>query len=367
MKSTAIASIVEDAFLTILRPSARLSENKTMQSIVLKETFGVDQLQSIQTPTPKVGPQEILVKMEAVALNYVDLLLINGELNPDLSLPFVPASDGAGRVEAVGSHVAEFEPGDRVVTTYIPDWIDGRYTVRNSRFETRPGMGMRPGQLTEYKSFRAHELIKVPSFLSAAEAATLPIAALTAWNALSYSAAKPGDTVLLHGTGGVSIFALQFAKAAGLQVIITSSSDHKLAKAEALGADHRINYRQQPDWVGEVLAATAGEGVDLVVETVGGQNLNRSLDALRLDGHISVVGFLDGQHSSIDLVSLNLKRAQLHGLSVGSRQDFADMLKAIAANQIRPVIDKTFPFNAAQEAFRYLASGKHFGKVVIEF
>lgn len=337
-----------------------------MQSVVLKDGFGIDQLQIISTPIPKVGPQDILVKMQAVALNYLDLLIIQGDLSPDLTFPFIPVSDGAGIVEAVGRDVTEFQPGDRVVTPYLPNWHDGRFTPQKSTFESRPGSGLKPGQLTQYQSFRAHELMRSPALLTAAEAATLPIAALTAWNALAYSHAKPGDVVLLHGTGGVSICALQFAKAAGLSVIITSSSDEKLAKAQALGADHLINYRQQPEWVGEVLAATAGEGADLVVETVGGDNLNQSLEALRFDGHISVVGFLDGMQSPLNLVSLNLKRAKIHGLSVGSRQDFANMNQAISVNAIRPVIDRTFPFAAAQDAFRYLASGQHFGKVVIE-
>lgn len=337
-----------------------------MKSIVLNENFGIDQLQLVASSPPQISSQEILVKLQAASLNYVDLLLIEGELNPNLSFPFIPVSDGAGVVEAVGSDVGEFQPGDRVITTYIPDWIDGRYTPDNSKFATRPGSGSRPGQLTEYNSFRAHELIKQPDFLSSAEAATLPIAALTAWNALSYAQAKPGDTVLLHGTGGVSIFALQFARAAGLEVIITSSSDDKLTKAEALGANHLINYRKHPEWVEGVLAATEGRGVDLIVETVGGQNLSRSLSALRLDGHISVVGFLQGRHSPVDLISLNLKRANIHGLSVGSRQDFADMLKAISVNTIHPVIDNVFPLEAAPDALRYLASGHHFGKVVIE-
>lgn len=367
MKSTAMTGTLTEAIAPIICSDSWSSDRKTMKSVVVKQTSGIDQLQLVETPMPKLTSQEILVKMEAAALNYVDWLLINGELNSDPPCPFIPVSDGAGIVEAVGSQVKGFQPGDRVVTLYIPDWIDGRYTPANSRFESRPGMGMRPGQLTEYKSFRAQELLKLPPFLSTVEAATLPIAALTAWNALSYGRAKLGDMVLLHGTGGVSIFALQFAKAAGLQVIITSSSDEKLEKAEVLGADHLINYRQNREWVGEVLAATAGKGVDLVVETVGGHNLNRSLQALRLDGHISVVGFLNGRQSPIDLVSLNLKRAQLHGLSVGSRQDFADMLTAIAANQIHPVIDRTFPLEATPDAFRYLASGRHFGKVVIEF
>jgi len=338
-----------------------------MQSVVLKDGFGIDQIQTISTPVPKVGPQEILVKMQAVALNYLDLLIIQGDLNPDLTFPFIPVADGAGIVEAVGRDVTEFQPGDRVVTPYLPNWHDGRFTPQKSTFASRPGSGLKPGQLTEYQSFRAYELMRSPALLTAAEAATLPIAALTAWNALAYSQAKPGDVVLLHGTGGVSIFALQFAKAAGLSVIITSSSDEKLAKAQALGADHLINYRQQPEWVGEVLAATAGEGADLVVETVGGDNLNQSLEALRFDGHISIVGFLEGMQSPLNLVSLNLKRAKIHGLSVGSRQDFANMNQAISVNAIRPVIDRTFPFTAAQDAFLYLASGQHFGKVVIEF
>lgn len=209
-------------------------------------------------------------------------------------------------------------------------------------------------------------MIKFPELLSFAEAATLPIAALTAWNALTYAKAKAGDTVLLHGTGGVSIFALQFAKAAGLNVIITSGNDEKLSRAKKLGADCLINYRQTQDWVIDVLDMTNGDGADVIVETVGGSNLNRSLEALRLDGHISVVGFLAGMQSQINLVSLNLKRAKINGLSVGNRQDFADMLKAISANKIKPVIDKSFSLEKTGDAFAYLQSGRHFGKIVIE-
>jgi NADPH:quinone reductase-like Zn-dependent oxidoreductase len=338
-----------------------------MKSVMLKDGFGIDRLQFVSTPFPKLGSQDILVKMQAASLNFVDLLLVEGNLNPDLSLPLIPVSDGAGVVEAIGDEVKAFQPGDRVVTTYIPNWIDGRYTAENSHFSTRPGSGLYPGQLTEYRCFQAHELIRIPAFLSLVEASTLPIAALTAWNALAYGQAKPGDTVLLHGTGGVSIFALQFAKATGLRVIITSSSDKKLAHAQALKADHLINYRSEPEWVTAVFEATSRDGADLIIETVGGQNLNKSLEALRVNGHISIVGFLDSKQSAIDLVTLNLKRAKIHGLSVGSRQDFADMLRAMSANTIRPIIDKIFPFQATPEAFQYLASGQHFGKVVIEF
>ena len=223
-----------------------------------------------------------------------------------------------------------------------------------------------PGQLVEHKTVHRQEIIKLPNSLSLHEAATLPIAGVTAWNALSYPNAKPGDTVLLHGTGGVSIFALQFAKARGARVIITSSRDEKLARACDLGADYGINYATHPDWTDAVRAYTGGQGADVIVETVGGDNLSRSLEALRHSGHIAVVGFLGGRQSPIDLVALNLKRATLHGLSVGSRQDFDDMLRAIDQNGIRPVIDRVFPFDEAAAAFRYVESARHLGKVVIE-
>jgi NADPH:quinone reductase-like Zn-dependent oxidoreductase len=337
-----------------------------MKSVVLKDGFGIDKLTMVDTPSPDVEPGMILVKMKAASLNYVDLLLVKGQLNPNIRSPFIPLSDGAGVVEKVGAGIVDFKPGDHVATTYIPKWIDGRYTPENSQFETRPGSGTSPGQLLEYKVFSHNELIKVPESLSFAEASTLPIAALTAWNALVYGKAKAGDTILLHGTGGVSIFALQFAKALGAKVIITSSDDKKLARARELGADFIINYKKTPEWITDVLAMTDGEGADVVVETVGGSNLNKSLEVLRLDGHISVVGFLDGVQSPINLIALNLKRAKINGLSVGSWQDFADMLKAISANKIRPVIDKTFSMNQTADAFSYLESGGHFGKVAIE-
>jgi NADPH:quinone reductase-like Zn-dependent oxidoreductase len=337
-----------------------------MKAIVLKGGFGIGNLTLTSAPPPEVGPGTILVKMKAASLNYVDLLLVKGQLNPNITPPFIPVSDGSGIVEEVGPDIQGFKPGDHVATTYIPEWTDGRYTQGNSRFETRPGSGTSPGQLVEYKVFRPIELIKVPDGLSFAESSTLPIAAVTAWNALACAKAKAGDTVLLHGTGGVSIFALQFAKAMGATVIITSRDDRKLAKARELGADYQINSKQTPDWISDVFTLTDGEGADIVVETVGGSNLNMSLNALKLEGHISIVGFLGGVESSIHLIAMNLKRATLSGLSVGSTRDFADMLKAIAANKIKPVIDATFSLEQTAEAFSHLESGGHFGKIVIE-
>jgi NADPH:quinone reductase-like Zn-dependent oxidoreductase len=337
-----------------------------MKLVVLKGGFGIGRLTPTDAPEPSVGPGNILVRIKAASLNYVDLLLVKGQLHPNIRPPFIPVSDGSGVVEEVGPGIKDFKPGDHVATTYIPEWNDGRYTPENSRFESRPGSGTSSGQLVEYKVFSKNELIKIPESLSFEEAATLPIAALTAWNALAYGRLKAGDTVLLHGTGGVSVFALQFAKAAGAKVIITSSNDKKLAMARELGADYLINYGQTPNWVSEVFTMTDAQGVDIVVETVGGGNLIKSLEALRLEGHISVVGFLAGIESAINLISLNLKRASISGCSVGSTRDFADMLKAISANRIHPVIDRKFPLEQAAEAFRYLESGKHFGKIVID-
>ncbi|HHP7237882.1 zinc-dependent alcohol dehydrogenase family protein [Longibacter sp.] len=337
-----------------------------MRSLVLEGDFGIDQLSFSETDAPTLDADRILVRMKAAAVNYVDLLLVNGELNPHIKPPFVPLSDGAGIVEAVGDNVNHFAAGDRIVTTYIPKWVAGRYTAENGDFTTRPGSNFKPGQLVEQKTLNPRDVIKLPKSVRLREAATLPIAGVTAWNALRYPNVKPGETVLLHGTGGVAIFALQFAKAHGARVIITSSSDEKLATARDLGADHGINYATSPDWTADVLEYTDGTGVDVVVETVGGDNLNNSLEVLRPNGHISIVGFLSGRQSSIDLVTLNLKRATLHGLSVGNRQDFEEMLHAIDHQAIRPVIDRVFPFSEAAEAFRYVESAQHVGKVVIE-
>ncbi|UJX42949.1 NAD(P)-dependent alcohol dehydrogenase [Desulfovibrio sp. JY] len=338
-----------------------------MKSIMLRNGFGVENLTLAEMPKPEPEAGQILVKLKAASLNYVDLLLVKGQLDPNLRLPFIPVSDGSGIVEAIGAGVTGFAPGDRVATTYIPQWVDGRCTRENSRFETRPGSGTTPGQLLEYKVMQPNELIKIPAALRYAEAATLPIAGVTAWNALAYGKIKAGDTVLLHGTGGVSIFALQFAKAAGARVIITSGDDQKLAQAQELGADHLINSKQHPDWASAVVDITHGEGADIVVETIGGSNLAKSIHALRLGGHIAVVGFLGGVESTINLIAFNLKHANIYGFSVGNTRDFADMLRAVEANAIPPIIARSFPLEQTAAAFSYLESGRHFGKVVIEW
>lgn len=336
-----------------------------MKAITLQNGFGIDCLQVVESLTPSPAIDEVLVKLQAVSLNYVDLLVVKGLLNPNLSLPYVPVCDGAGVVEQVGEAVTAFQPGDTVATTFISDWLSGKPTNQATDYATRQGLGAVPGQLSEYKVFKVNQLIKAPVNLSAIEASTLPIAGLTAWNALRYSNLQAGETVLLHGTGGVSIFALQFAKALGARVTITSSSDNKLKRAQQLGADLLINYRNTSDWEEAVHLFTEGEGADVILETVGGKNLQRSLNALRMGGHISIMGLLDGFDTSINALSLMHQQATIRGMDVGSTQDFEAMNQAIATHDIHPVIDQTFSFAQTCEAFAYLEQGKHFGKIVI--
>jgi NADPH:quinone reductase-like Zn-dependent oxidoreductase len=336
-----------------------------VKAIKLRNSFGIENLQLTEQPKPDPAKGEVLVKIEAVSLNYVDLLVVKGLLNPDLSLPYIPVCDGAGIVEQVGEAVTEFKPGDRVATTFIPDWLNGKPSPQTTNYKTRPGLGNISGQLCQYKCFLANQLIPIPSNLTAAEASTLPIAGLTAWNALNYGNLQKNNTILLHGTGGVSIFALQFAKARGARVIITSANENKLQKAKQLGADFTINYKSDPDWETTVQQMTEARGVDVIVETVGGRNIARSLKVLKMGGYISVVGLLDGFEAKINVLSLLHQHATIRGLEVGSNQDFAEMNRAIAADNIHPVIDKVFPFEQAQQAFEYLDKGLHFGKIAI--
>jgi NADPH:quinone reductase-like Zn-dependent oxidoreductase len=334
-----------------------------MKTIQLRDSFGIDNLHLVEQPQPSPAPGEIRVRMEATALNYVDLLVVKGQLNPHLRLPYIPVADGAGTIDSVGEGVTEFASGDRVATTFVSNWVNGDPTPETTDDSTRPGLGTIPGQLSEYKIFRPHQLIKSPANLSAIEAATLPIAGLTAWNALRYGNIQAGDTVLLHGTGGVSIFALQFAKAHGARVIITSSSDTKLERTRQLGADLTINYKTTPDWAAKVQALTDG-GADLVVETVGGENLQKSINALRMGGHISIMAVMS-EFSELHTLEFLTKQATIKAMEVGSTRDFEAMNLAIVVNNIHPVIDKKFSFDRTQAAFEYLAGGAHLGKVVI--
>ncbi len=315
-----------------------------------------------EIPIPSPGPGEVLVRVRATSLNYRDLMVSDGRYGR-VALPLTPLSDGAGEVVAVGEGVAKWEKGDRVAGSFFQGWISGPF--RRDHMETALG-GSLPGMLAEYVVLSAEGLASIPHHLSFEAAATLPCAAVTAWNALVEQAGVgPGDTVLLLGTGGVSIFSLQIARLRGARVIITSSSEAKLDQARQLGADEVINYRQTPDWEKEVFRLTGKKGVDHVVEVGGAGTLVKSLRSLAPGGTVSLVGGVSGFISDLPLLEVIAKAAVLRGIYVGSREMFEAMNTAFHVNKIQPVIARVFPFEDAAEAYAFLQSGSHFGKVVI--
>ncbi len=323
---------------------------------------GIDTLELRDEPTPRPGPGQVLVRMRAASLNYRDLGVaagrsVRGRLPKDL----VPLSDGAGEVAEIGPGVTRVRAGDRVAGIFMQSWIGGDiepYHVASSLG------GSIDGVLAEYVLFDQDGLVPVPEHLSFEQAATLPCAAVTAWNALyAGRPLKAGETVLVLGTGGVSIFALQFAHAAGARVIATSSSDDKLARAKALGASDGVNYRQHPAWEKPVLDLTGGRGVDHVVEVGGAGTLPRSVEAARIGGQVHLIGVLTG--GEINPTPMLRRNLLLRGIYVGSRQMFEAMNRMIALHRIAPVIDRVFPFAEAKDAYRHLQSQKHLGKVVI--
>lgn len=327
--------------------------------------FGIESLNLADRAEPQPGANEVVVKFHAASLNYRDLMFVKGVYNPKAKLPAVPFSDGAGEVVAVGGSVTRWKVGDRVCPIFTQGWIEGSPSVQKNRATL--GAGAMDGVLREYGAFNESGLVKIPEHLSFEEAATLPCAAVTAWDALVDSGhLKAGQTVLALGTGGVSIFALQLAKMHGARVIITSSSDEKLERAKGLGADETINYRNAQDWDKEVLNRTDKVGVDHVIEVGGTGTLARSLNAVRVGGHVALIGVL-ASGGDFNPLSVLMKGVRLQGIFVGSRQMFEDMNSAIEAGKLKPVIDKTFAFEEAREALEYMESGSHFGKIVIRF
>lgn len=329
------------------------------------QRFGVDGLQVADAPNPQPGPREVLVRWHAWSLNYRDLLLVEGAMDPNLALPFTPLSDGAGEVVAIGPEVTAWKSGDRVISHYFVDWQEGPGTPEKRKASLGYPL---PGLLAEYSVLAAGALVPMPAHLSYAEGATLPVAAVTAWNALfpaDQLAPLPGETVLLEGTGGVSIFALQLAHAAGLRTIITSSSDEKLARARALGADATINYRTTPAWADDVLKLTDGRGADLVIDMGGASTLNDSFRATRTGGAVALVGVLGGAKLEINVPWLFSRLIRIRGISVGSRAELVAATRAIGVRQLRPVIDREFSFVEAPAALRHLKAGAHFGKIVV--
>ncbi len=333
-----------------------------MRAWRIETTDGIDGLKLAEVALPDPGPGEVRVRLKANAINYRDLSVISDPAARGIPLPRIPNSDGAGEVLAVGPGVTGFAPGDRVAGCFFQDWVDGPCSAE--AMASALG-GALDGVLAEEANLKAQGLVKIPEHLSYAEAATLPCAALTAWRALvPVGRVKAGDTVLLLGTGGVSVFALQFARLMGLRAIITSSSDEKLARARALGAWQVVNYRSTPDWEQAVLGLTGGRGVDLTVEVGGPGTLQKSLAATRVAGTVAFIGVLAG--GQVDPLPIMRKSLTVQGIYVGSRNLFRDMNRAIAAAELRPVIDRTFAFEEAPKAYRAMQAAGHFGKLVIE-
>jgi NADPH:quinone reductase-like Zn-dependent oxidoreductase len=325
--------------------------------------FGLDNLKPVDRPRPEPAAGQALVRVTATSLNYRDLMVVKGLYNPRMPLPRVPFSDGAGVVESVGPGVTRVKPGDRVAGIFMQAWLDGPLTEEKGRSALG---GSIDGVLSEYVALDAEGLVHTPAHLSDEQAACLPCAAVTAWNALvTQGNLKAGDTVLVQGTGGVSLFALQFARLHGARVIATSGSDEKLDRAKALGAADGVNYRTTPDWDTAVLDLTGGNGVDHVVEVGGAGTLERSLRAVRIMGTVSQIGVLTGLTQDLNIAPLLMKHIRLQGIYVGSRAMFEDMNRAIAASKLVPVVDRVFPFERAADALRHMEAGAHFGKIVV--
>lgn len=333
------------------------------KAMIVDTGGGFDKVKAAERPAPAPGPGQITVRLRACSLNYHDYAVVSGMWGP--AEPRIPMADGAGDVIAIGSGVADFSVGDRVVSTFFPDWLDGTPLVEG--FATVPGDGI-DGYAREEVTAAATSFTRAPKGWSHAEAATLTTAGLTAWRALfEDDRLKPGDTVLVQGSGGVSVFALQFAKMAGARVIATSSSDAKIDRLRALGADEVISYKADTNWGETARAMTGGRGVDHVVDVGGPNTLQHALNAVRVAGHISVIGILSGLEAPLQLVPALIKQVRMQGVLVGSRAQQMGMVRAIDQTAMRPMIDKSFPLEEIVAAFQYQETNAHVGKICLEF
>jgi NADPH:quinone reductase-like Zn-dependent oxidoreductase len=325
---------------------------------------GIDGLQCVAFPDRELGNGEVRVRVHAVSLNYRDLMVASGNYLVTVDDPIVPCSDGAGEVVAVGHGVTRFQVGDRVAASFFPYWHDGPTSPEKIRHALG---GDIDGMLAEEVILAEEALVKLPAGMSFVDAATFPCAGVTAWNAIfeSSNAIRPGDTVLLLGTGGVSILGLQLARAAGLQVIITSSSDAKLQRARELGAHHTVNYRSFPEWQEEVLRATRGVGAHVVLEVGGKGTVNRSVASTAMGGSVAIIGGVIGFGGEVNPATLLAGAKRMVGIFVGSRSMLEKVMRFADTCAIQPVVDRVFTFEQAKEAYRYMESGSHFGKVVI--
>jgi NADPH:quinone reductase-like Zn-dependent oxidoreductase len=328
------------------------------------ERPGLDNLKIEELPTPEPGPGEVLVRLRAASLNYRDtLIVVGGYGSRQKQARLIPLSDGAGEVVAVGPGAERWRLGDRVIGCLMPNWQGGEISEEKSAVSLG---GSVDGCAAEYRRFAAAGLVRTPEHLSDIEAATLPCAALTAWSAvITQGRVGPGDTVLTQGSGGVSLFALQFARLAGARVLATSSAPDRLQRLRELGASDAVNYREAPDWGRWARALTAGRGVDHVVEVGGAGTLAQSVRAVRVGGTISLIGVLGGAKPDFNLALVVMQNIRLQGVTVGSRDQFEAMLAAISAHKLRPVIDRVFPLAEIRTAIEYLGAGRHVGKVCI--
>jgi NADPH:quinone reductase-like Zn-dependent oxidoreductase len=333
-----------------------------MKAYEIRDAFGLDALALSERPDPQPGPGQVVVSTRAVSLNFRDLLVVKGEYNRKLPLPMTPCSDCAGEVKAIGEGVTRVKVGDRVTSIFMQTWLDGEVTESKAKSALGGAIG---GVLAEQIVLNENGVVPIPEHLSFEEAATLPCAAVTAWHALiAEGAVKPGDTIVTLGSGGVSLFALQFSKLAGARVISTSSSDEKLARLRELGASEGINYKTTPDWDKRVRELT-GAGADHIIEVGGASTLPRSLKAVRMGGRISLIGNVAGG-GEVNPVPLLMKNVRMQGIFVGSREMFEAMNRAITAHKLRPIVDRVFPFDQVKEAMRYMETGAHFGKICIK-
>lgn len=325
--------------------------------------FGLERLESATLPQPKPGRGEVLVRVHAVSLNFRDLMIVLGKYNPKMHLPRIPCSDGAGEVVEVGEGVTRVAAGDRVAGIFMQNWLDGEPDAEKIRGALG---GDIDGMLSEYVVLREDGLVRVPDYLSMEEAATLPCAAVTAWNAVVHAGrVKAGDVVLTQGTGGVSMFALQFAKLLGARVLGMSGSDEKLERAKEMGLDAGVNYRETPEWHPWVMEQTGGRGADLVVEVGGAGTFARSLQSVRIGGAIAQIGVLSQSAEGLQIPLVLHRQVHLRGIYVGSRADFEEMNRALAQAKLKPVIDEIFSFDQAPQALRKMEAAAHFGKICI--
>lgn len=324
---------------------------------------GIEGLKSQSEAPAALGPTSVRVRLRAATLNYRDLMVIRGGYPVIGQGPLVPGSDGAGEVIETGPAVTRFKVGDRVTTCFFPDWIEGRMSP--ARIATALGVGG-GGTLGEQIVLDERSLVATPAHLDFAQGAALTCAGVTAWNALfEVGNLKPGQTVLLLGTGGVSVWALQLARAAGARVIITSSSDQKLEQARRLGASEVINYTQHPEWSGEVRRLTGGEGADLVLEVGGEKTVSQSLASVRMQGTVVIIGAVSGSAGTVNPRALIVGAIRLQGVFVGNRQMHEELARFVSGAKLVPVIDRSFGYDQAPDAYRHFAAGRHFGKVAI--